>query len=119
PVVADRAAFPRMTLTKQFHGDLEATSCGEMMSIYGTVEGSGAYVAIERVEGSLSGRKGSFALVHNGTMSRGGDFVITIKVVPDSGTDELAGLAGTMRIVIEQGSHVYDFEYTFPSVYMP
>lgn len=108
-------AFPRLKLTKTFRGDLEANSEGEMMSVAGAVEGSGAYVAIERVTGSLGGRKGSFALVHNGTMRRGGDFSMTIRVVPDSGTGELAGLTGTMEIVIEGGDHSYKLDYTLPA----
>src|SRR5690348_3715819 len=107
-------AFPRLSLKKTFQGDLEGTSEGEMMSVDGTVEGSGAYVAIERVTGSLGGRKGSFALVHNGTMRRGGDFSMMIRVVPDSGTGELAGLTGTMEIVIEGGKHSYKLEYALP-----
>jgi hypothetical protein len=107
-------AFPRLKLAKELHGDLEGTSAGEMMSVEGTVEGSGAYVAIERVTGSLHGRKGSFALIHNGTMQRGGDFDMKIRVVPDSGTGELAGLSGTLQIVLEGRNHFYHFDYTLP-----
>lgn len=105
--------FPRLSLAKQFRGDLEATSQGEMMSVDGTVQGSGAYVAIERVTGTLHGRKGSFALVHNGTMRRGGEFSMIIRVVPDSGTGELAGLTGTMEIRIEGSEHFYTFDFAF------
>ena len=79
-------------MAKQFHGDLERSSAGEMTSVEGTVEGSSAYVAIERVTGTLHGRNGSFALVHSGTMRRGGEFSMIIRIVPDSGTGELAGL---------------------------
>jgi hypothetical protein len=110
--VAEEGRFPRMTLDKRFSGELEGTSSGEMMSVEGTVEGSAAYVAIERVTGTLRGRKGSFALVHNGTMRKGGDFRLEIKVVPDSGTGELKGLTGTMKIIIEGGKHSYQFDYT-------
>ena len=112
PVTSD--AFPRLKLTKQFRGDLEGTSAGEMMSVEATVEGSGAYVAIERVTGTLGGRKGSFALVHNGTMRRGGDFNLIIRVVPDSGAGELAGLTGTMEIEIKGRDHFYHFDYALP-----
>ena len=87
---------------------------GEMMSVEGAVEGSGAYVAIERVTGTLAGRKGSFALVHSGTMRRGGEFSMIIRVVPDSGTDELTGLSGSMEIVIEGGNHFYKLDYVLP-----
>lgn len=107
-------AFPRLALKKQFHGDLEGTSAGEMMSVDGAVEGSGAYVAIERITGTLRGRAGSFALVHNGTMRRGGEFNMIIRVVPDSGTGELAGLTGTMEIVLEGRNHFYHLDYTLP-----
>src|SRR5216684_2211056 len=80
----DRPSFPRFTLDKQYRGDLEGTSQGEMMTVNGTVEGSAAAVAIERFSGSLNGRKGSFALVHSSTMRRGGEFSMIIRVVPDS-----------------------------------
>ena len=107
-------AFPRLKLNKQFHGELEGTSAGEMMSVDGAVEGSGAYAAIERFTGTLSGRAGSFALVHNGTMRRGGEFSMIIRVVPDSGTGELAGLTGTMEIVLDGGKHSYHLDYALP-----
>ncbi len=107
-------AFPRLKLSKQFHGDLEGTSAGEMMSVEGAVEGSGAYAAIERFTGTLRGRTGSFALIHNGTMRRGGEFSMIIRVVPDSGTGELAGLTGTMEIVLEGRDHFYHLDYTLP-----
>jgi hypothetical protein len=101
----------RLSIDKQFHGDLEATSTGEMLSAGGQVKGSAGYVAIERVQGRLHGRSGSFVLQHSGTMTRGAPSLV-ITVVPDTGTGELAGLAGTMAIVIEAGKHSYDFEYT-------
>lgn len=100
----------RLSLDKQFHGDLEATSKGEMLSA-GTEVGSAVYVAIERVTGMLHGRSGSFMLVHKGTMTSAGQ-ELTISVAPDSGTGQLVGLAGTMSIAIVEGSHSYSFEYT-------
>lgn len=101
----------RMTLEKQYHGELEASSRGQMLAAMGEVEGSGSYVALERVNGSLGGRRGTFALQHAGTMRRGVQS-LSITVVPESGTGELAGLAGTMDIRIEpNGKHFYDFEY--------
>src|SRR5262249_28072353 len=105
------AALGRMSLDKQFHGDLEATSKGEMLAASTAVKGSAGYVAIERVSGTLHGRRGTFVLQHSGTMTRGAG-VLTITVVPDSGTDELAGLAGTMAIDIADGRHAYTFDYT-------
>jgi hypothetical protein len=110
---AEDALLGRMTLDKQFHGDLEATSRGVMLSASTSVKGSGAYVAIERVTGSLRGRNGSFVFQHSGTMERGA-LHLTIAVVPDSGTGQLVGLAGKMNITIADGKHSYDFEYTLP-----
>jgi hypothetical protein len=100
-----------MSLDKQFHGDLEATSKGEMLTAGTGVPGSAGYVAIERVDGTLHGRGGTFVLQHSGTMTRGAP-QLTITVVPDSGAGQLAGLAGRMAITIADGKHTYDFEYT-------
>ena len=108
----DGGSFPRLALQKTFRGDLTGTSQGEMMTVDSTVEGSGAYVAIERITGTLAGRQGSFSVIHNGTMQRGGDFNMAIRVVPDSGTGELAGLTGTMQIIIADGKHSYVFDYS-------
>ncbi len=106
----------RMALNKQFHGDLEATSVGEMLTaMSSSVQGSGAYVAVERVTGTLGGRSGSFAMHHTGVMNRGVP-QLTINVVPDSGTGELIGLTGKLNIRIEAGGkHFYDFEYELPA----
>jgi hypothetical protein len=101
----------RMLLDKQFHGDLEATSKGQMLAFSSSVKGSAGYVAIEQVSGRLDGREGTFVLQHSGTMNRG-EPQLTIRVVPDSGTGELTGLAGTMTIEIADGKHSYSFEYT-------
>jgi Protein of unknown function (DUF3224) len=103
----------RMALDKHYYGGLEGTSKGEMLTA-GTGTGSGAYVAIERVSGTLRGRKGSFVLQHRGTMTRGGAPQLEITVVPDSGTGQLAGITGKMDIKISEGKHSYDFEYTLP-----
>jgi len=103
----------RLVLDKTFHGDLEATSQGQMLSAGTAVQGSAGYVALERVSGSLQGRTGTFVLQHHGLMDRGTPS-LTITVVPDSGTGELTGLAGTMGITIADGKHSYDFEHTLP-----
>jgi hypothetical protein len=116
PVAEDKAegsTLGRYSLDKQYHGDLEATSKGEMLTAGTDVKGSAGYVAIERVTGTLGGRKGSFVLQHTGTMNRGTP-TLTVSVVPDSGTDELAGLTGTLTIIIADGKHSYDFEYSLP-----
>src|SRR5471032_256001 len=103
------ANLARMSIDKQFHGDLEAISKGEMLSAMTEVKGSAGYVAIEKVTGTLDGRSGSFVLQHNATMTRGVPYM-NIVVVPDSGTGELAGLAGKMTIIIADGKHSYEFE---------
>jgi hypothetical protein len=105
------AGLGRMSLDKQFHGDLEAISKGQMLAAMSSVPGSGGYVAMERVTGTLKGRSGSFVLQHSGTMTRGVP-QMTVSVVPDSGTGQLVGLAGVMTIKIADGKHSYEFEYT-------
>ncbi len=104
----------RVSIAKQFTGDLEGTSRGEMMTAETSVPTSGGYAAVEQVSGTLRGRTGTFALVHQGTMQKGGDFNLSIVVVPDSGTGQLTGLAGRMSIIIEGKKHAYDFDYTLP-----
>jgi hypothetical protein len=108
----------KMSIDKRFEGDLEATSEGEMLSAGTNVQGSAGYVAIERVSGTLHGRRGTFVLQHSGTMTRGAP-QLTITVVPDSGTDQLAGLSGTMTITIADGKHSYDLEYTLADTHLP
>jgi hypothetical protein len=101
----------RMSLDKRYHGDLDAISKGEMLNAMTAIQGSAGYVAIEKVAGTLDGRKGTFVLQHNGTMTRG-EPRLDIVVVPDSGTGELTGLRGAMKIVIaEDGKHFYELEY--------
>jgi len=102
----------RMSIDKQFAGDLVGTSKGQMlMASSSSVKDSAGYVAIEKVTGTLNGRSGSFYLQHNGVMTRGvGE--LAIAVIPDSGTDELMGLRGKMNIIIAEGKHSYEFEYT-------
>jgi hypothetical protein len=103
----------RMSLDKQFHGDLQGGSRGEMLAISSEVAGSAGYVAMERFTGSLAGRTGTFALQHSGVMNRGAA-ELSIHIVPDSGTEGLQGITGTMKIIIEQGRHSYELEYTLP-----
>lgn len=104
----------RTTGEKQFHGDLEATSEVQMLTAGTSVKGSAAYVAIEKITGTLKSRSGTFILQHTGTMNRG-VAQLTVTVVPDSGTEQLAGLSGKMNIVVAaDGKHSYDFEYALP-----
>jgi hypothetical protein len=107
-------AIGRMALDKTFHGDLAATSKGEMLAVRTSIAGSAGYVAMERVVGTLHGRGGSFALQHSGSMSRGAPS-LAIHVVPDSGTDALVGLTGTLTITNVDGKHAYDFAYDLPA----
>lgn len=113
PDSAEGISVSRMLVEKQFHGDLEATSKGEMLAAGTEVKNSAGYVLIERVTGKLNGRTGSFALQHTGTMNRGAP-QLSITVVPDSGSGQLVGLTGKLSIEITNGKHFYDFEYTLP-----
>jgi hypothetical protein len=115
PQTAEEGTDPgiaRMLLDKQIHGDLEGTSKGQMLAT-GSAQSSGAYVALERITGTLKGRAGSFVLQHSATMTRGMP-QMSITVAPDSGTGQLTGLTGTFTIKIDSGKHSYDFEYTLP-----
>ncbi|MEZ4587955.1 MAG: DUF3224 domain-containing protein [Gemmatimonadales bacterium] len=103
----------RRSIAKTFGGDLSGSSVGQMISALGGVEGSAGYVAMELVTGTLDGRRGSFILQHSSTMARGVP-TQSVAVVPDSGTDELAGLSGSMEIVVEGGKHSYVFQYSLP-----
>jgi hypothetical protein len=107
------ATLGRMTFKKRFAGEIEATSQVEMLSAMCSVKGSAGYVALERVEGTLEGRRGTFVLQHNATMDRGAPS-LEVKVVPDSATGELEGLRGAMTIDIVEGQHHYAFAYTLP-----
>ena len=116
PAADEGSASPagRMILDKEFQGDLTGTSKGQMlMASSSSNPNSAGYVAIEQLTGVLNGRRGTFYLQHSGTMRRGaGD--LTITVIPDTGTDELVGLEGRMNIIIADGKHSYEFEYTLP-----
>ena len=104
----------RMSLDKTFTGDLEAVSCGEMVSAGTKVKGSAGYVAMEWVQGSLHGRQGSFVLQHSATMNRGAP-ELRVTVVPDSGTEELQGITGSLTISVVEGKHRYTLDYTIPA----
>ena len=104
----------RMSLQKTFQGDLEGSALGQMLATSGEVQGSAAYVAIDRVQGSLHGRAGSFSLQHRGVMDRG-TAQLAITIVPDSGSGELTGISGTFDIRVSDGQHFYDIEYELPA----
>lgn len=115
PLATDAPGVSRFSLDKQFHGGLEATGKGEMLA-NGSAAGSGVYVAMEVVTGTLDGRSGSFALHHTGIMD-GGAPTLSVRVVPGSGTGELAGITGTLNIIIEGGKHSYELDYTLPAAH--
>ena len=110
---APGAVLVRVSLQKTFSGPLAGTSTVEMLAARSEVSGSAGYVAIERVTGTLDGRRGSFTLQHNATMNRGTPS-LAITVVPDSGTEQLEGLTGSMDIIREGGNHSYVFDYSLP-----
>ncbi len=110
--VDEGASIGRVSIKKRFAGDLEAVSSVDMIGARSEVKGSAGYVAIERVNGTLHGKRGTFVLQHSGTMTRGkGELSVT--VVPDSATGDLKGLSGRMTIEIVDGKHLYAFEYGF------
>lgn len=113
PNAADGVSLGRMSLDKRFEGDLVATGKGEMLTALTPIKDSARYVAIERVTGTLHGRRGSFVFQHTGTMDRGSQ-QLSITVVPSSGTGALAGLSGNFKITITEGKHFYEFEYSLP-----
>ena len=119
PVTEDKtdgSTLGRYSLDKQYHGDLDGTGKGEMLTAGTSVKGSAGYVAMERVTGTLNGRKGTFVLQHTGTMSRGSQ-QLNVTVVPDSGTDQLTGITGKLDIIIADGKHSYEFEYSIPETH--
>jgi hypothetical protein len=113
PEAGNGVTLGRLSLVKRFEGGLAATGRGQMLTALTPVQGSAGYVAIERVTGTLDGRAGSFVLQHTGTMDRGVQ-ALAIAVVPDSGTDALAGLSGTLQIDIVDGKHFYELAYALP-----
>lgn len=113
PVSASEEPVMRMSIDKQFHGDLEATSVGQMMAGGNEANGARVYVALETVTGTLKGRQGSFILAHRGTMSANGQ-ALSVIIVPDSGTEQLKGIAGNLDIDIRDGKHFYTMDYTLP-----
>lgn len=112
PAAVPGSARGRLSLDKRYHGALDAVGEGQMLSAMSAVKGSAGYVAIERVSGTLEGRAGSFVIQHHGLMDRGAQ-QLAITIVPDTGTDALAGITGTMAIRIEDGRHFYDLDYEF------
>ena len=109
----EEASIGRMLINKQFYGEREASSKGQMLTHKSTYPGSAGYVAIEKVTGSLQGRKGSFVLQHSGIMNRG-EASLVLDVIPDSGTEKLEGLVGAMTITVTDGKHYYGFDYSLP-----
>jgi hypothetical protein len=113
PIGTGNSPIGSMSIEKTFHGDLEGSSLGQMLAFRSDVKGSAGYVAMERVTGTLAGRRGSFTLQHSGSMDKGAQS-LTVAVVPDSGTEDLVGLGWTMNIIVDAGKHDYRFRYTLP-----
>ncbi|MFB4374921.1 DUF3224 domain-containing protein [Agrobacterium sp. CR_3] len=113
PVGAGEGPIGNMSIDKTFHGDLQGTSVGQMLAFRSNVEGSAGYVAMERMTASVNGRQGTFMLQHSGLMDKG-EQSLTVVLVPDSATNGLAGLTGTMNIVVASGQRDYQFRYTLP-----
>ena len=113
PAHEGRTALARMLLDKQYFGELQATGQGEMLTARTDTKGSAAYVAIERVTGTLNGRQGGFVIQHSGTMS-GGASQLAVLIVPDSGSGGLAGISGKMAIKQVAGGHIYELDYVLP-----
>src|SRR4051812_31755003 len=111
----DGSTLSRLSIDKLFKGDIDGTSKGEMLSAGTQTKGSAGYVAMERVTATVHGKRGTFVLQHSASMTRGTP-QLSITVVPDSGTGELAGLTGTLAIIIESGKHSYQFEYSLNGV---
>ena len=105
----------RMIIEKQYHGELQGSSKGQMLAVGTPIDGSAGYVAMERVIGSVHGRHGSFALQHHGILNRGTP-QLSVTIVPDSGTDALAGIAGRLEITVAEGEHAYLLDYTLPDL---
>ncbi|MDH3401833.1 MAG: DUF3224 domain-containing protein [Chromatiales bacterium] len=113
PVALDGVSLGRMTLVKQFTGDIVGTSSGQMLTALTPAKGSAGYVAMERVSGTLGGKRGSFVLQHSGTMNEGQQ-TLSISVVPGSGTGSLTGIEGVLKLEVVEGNHNYELEYTLP-----
>lgn len=113
PNTAEGVSLGRMPLDKRFDGDFVGTAKGEMLTALTPTKGSAGYVAIERVTGTLQGRSGSFVFQHSGTLNQGAQ-LLSITVVPGSGTGALAGISGNFRLTIKEGRHFYEFEYSLP-----
>ena len=106
----DGIKLNRNVVRKEFSGDVLGTSEAQMVAAYTATPGSAGYVAIEHFTGSVAGRSGSFVLQHSGLMDRG-SAALTVTIVPDSGTGELAGISGTLEIDNDAGEHSYVLEY--------
>src|SRR5437868_14076790 len=109
----DEALLGRRSIAKVFRGDLEGAGVGEMLTAGTAVQGSGAYVAVDRITGTLHGRTGSFTMLHTGLMHRGAP-QLTVAILADSGSGALTGIAGSFAIRVVDGQHFYDLDYTLP-----
>ncbi len=109
------ASIVRMALQKLFAGGLAGIAQGQMLAVRTETQGSAGYVAMDHFTGMVDGRHGGFSLQHSGTMTRGTPS-LSVTIIPDSGTDELVGIAGSLAIDIRDGQHFYDLAYTLPQI---
>jgi len=109
------AGIERLSIDKKYHGDVQGTSTGQMQAIRNEQD-TGAYVALEKVVATIAGRSGTFQLMHYGYMSKGAVGRWLVEVVPDSGTEDLVGLSGVIKIIQKDKKHFYEMEYELPAL---
>lgn len=105
----------RMHFDKDWRGDLQGHSQGEMLSVGDPASGTASYVVLEMFTGTLHGRSGSFAFRQSGDM-HAGQVTLTYEVVPHSGGGELTGLSGALNLDIIEKVHHYEFSYELPEL---
>lgn len=113
PGEASSPHLGRMTFDKTWDGDLRGESVGEMLSIGDPKSGTAAYTVLEVLNGTLGGRHGSFAFHQYGTILAG-QLALTYEIVPGSGSGELTGITGELKLTVVDRVHCYELEYRFP-----
>jgi hypothetical protein len=106
----DGIRLSRTRVGKRFRGEIDGESTAELlMAVAG--DDAAAYAGMERVTGRVNGREGSFVYLHTATAA-GGTRSASWPVVAGTGTGELAGLSGQIRIDnLPDGGHVLTLDY--------
>lgn len=105
----DGVKIARAHISKTFAGDLVGTSETDLIMV--SAENPAAYVAIERFDGTVHGRKGTFIVQHEAGGEDGVPWM-TWKIVESASTGELAGMRGEGQIIIApDGGHSYVLDY--------